>query len=484
MVQATSYRSDPLQGLFAAGTCAGLPDGELLERFRMRRDELSERAFEVLATRHGPMVLGICRHFVEDPTDVHDAFQAVFLILARRAGAIRKSESLGSWLYGVAVRVAARARATAIRRRIRDRRVLAAASTAAQAGECPDTHAPDRVERDDAAAIVHQEVARLPDRYRTPIVLCYFDGLTHDEAAARLAWPVGTVRSRLARARDQLRGRLARRGVVAPSMIGPFAAWLIAGQSPAAVQAATILPPVPLHVRALLARSAVRVAAGEPAVGSFSAASVSLADGVFATMILKKSTVIAAVIVTIGIGSGTGAFLGGGSRAQDAPAAAKPGTVARTRAADTPAQPEIDPLLNELIQAARRRLSAQRDYYRAGRITVDRYIAASSELARIELLAARTETERTAIRRRHVQLAKEIESVEKAKLDEGQSTASEFAEAQQGRAQAEFDLKAGEREEAEKASLLRRIAELERRVEQLQKHEADKAAPRARDVPR
>ncbi len=134
----TQSLTSQLESLFDSGTCAGMTDGELLDRFRTSRDEGGERAFESLVTRYGPMVLGICRGFLDDPTDVHDAFQAVFLVLARRAGAIRKSESVGSWLYGVTVRVAARARATAIRRRVRERRVLAAASAAALAGGSPD----------------------------------------------------------------------------------------------------------------------------------------------------------------------------------------------------------------------------------------------------------------------------------------------------------------------------------------------------------
>src|SRR5581483_9116524 len=114
--------------------------------------------------RHGPMVLGICRNFLDDPGDVHDAFQATFLVLARRAGAIRKRDAVGSWLYGVAVRVAARARVASIRRRIRDRRTIAAAGTIAADGT--DRRDPSRVEREDGAAIVHQEVGRLPEKYR------------------------------------------------------------------------------------------------------------------------------------------------------------------------------------------------------------------------------------------------------------------------------------------------------------------------------
>ena len=113
---------EPLETLFGAGTCAGLSDGQLLARFLAGRDEAGELAFEVLVKRHGPMVRGVCRQVLDDPNDVHDAWQAVFLVLARRADAIRNRESVGSWLHGVAVRVAARARVSAIRRGIRDRR--------------------------------------------------------------------------------------------------------------------------------------------------------------------------------------------------------------------------------------------------------------------------------------------------------------------------------------------------------------------------
>jgi RNA polymerase sigma factor (sigma-70 family) len=469
--------SDHLAGLFGSGTCAGFSDGELLERFRGCRDEGGERAFESLVTRHGPMVLAICRNMLEDPSDVHDAFQAVFLVLARRAGAIRKTQSVGSWLYGVTVRVAARARATAIHRRTRERRILAAASAAALAGGSPEATPDDSAAQDDGAAVVHEEVVRLPERYRTPIVLCYFEGLTHDEAAARLSWPVGTVRSRLARARDQLRRRLTRRGVTAPCTIGPLAAWLIAGQSPAtasaAIRATAAASRLPAHVPSSLARAAVRMAAGQPAAaGSLSAASVSLADGVLTTMKLKNLTVATGVVLTLGIGSGTGALVVRGSRAQDSPAA----TVATTKPAvkpaagpETPKSPDVDPLLNDLIQAARRRLLAQKDYYRAGRIGIDRYIAASFDLARVELLAAKSEDERRAIRERHVKLAKEVENNEQAELKAGRSTESDMAEAHQARVQAEYDMKSGEKEDAEKAALLRRIGELERKVEQLQK---------------
>jgi len=200
-----------------------MTDGQLLERFMAARDEAGELAFESLVARHGPMVMRVCRNMLEDAHDAHDAFQAVFLVLARRGGAIRDRRCIASWLYGVAMRVAARARFTAIRREIRDRRTAEAAvlcaGTSVQ-GQDENTIATE------CAQVVHQELNRLPEKYRAPIVLCYLEGLTHDEAALRLSWPVGTVRSRLARARDTLRARLTRRGVTAPAAVGPMANWL------------------------------------------------------------------------------------------------------------------------------------------------------------------------------------------------------------------------------------------------------------------
>jgi polysaccharide biosynthesis/export protein len=217
--------ADHMQVLFGIGTCAGLTNGQLLERFMAGRDEAGDLAFETLVTRHGPMVMRVCRNVLDDSCDVHDAFQAVFLVLARRANAIRTRNSVGNWLYGVAVRVSARARVTAIWRQIRERRTLRAAETIATVDS--NQNDPSPIEQNEHAEVVHQELSRLPEKYRAPVVLCYLEGLTHDEAAARLSWPVGTVRSRLARARDRLRTRLARRGVTAPASIGPMASWLV-----------------------------------------------------------------------------------------------------------------------------------------------------------------------------------------------------------------------------------------------------------------
>ncbi len=187
--------------LFSSGTVAGLSEGQLLDRFVARRDDA---AFEAIVARHGPAVLAACRAILRDSNDVDDAFQAVFLVLVRRAGTLRDRESLGPWLYGVSRRVALRARAEAARR---DRR----------RGDGPEPGSGPAALDFDLRPAIHDEVGRLPATYRAAVVLCYLEGLTHEEAARQLGWPVGTVRGRLSRARDLLRARLTRRGLALSS---------------------------------------------------------------------------------------------------------------------------------------------------------------------------------------------------------------------------------------------------------------------------
>jgi RNA polymerase sigma factor (sigma-70 family) len=175
---------------------AGLSEQELLHRFVERRDP---RAFEAVVQRHGPLVLAVCRQLLVDPNDIDDAFQAAFLVFIRKAASIRKPGSLANWLYGVAYRTASR-----LKRRSRPIRLLT--DRAGRSVSCP-------IDELESISLLHHEIDRLPDKYRQPIVLCYLEGLTHDAAATRLNWPVGTVRGRLARARDRLRDQLERRGV-------------------------------------------------------------------------------------------------------------------------------------------------------------------------------------------------------------------------------------------------------------------------------
>jgi RNA polymerase sigma factor (sigma-70 family) len=214
-----------IRALFHVGTTGGLTDEQLLEWFVARDREAAEMAFAELVARHGPMVLRVCRLILRDPHEAEDAFQATFLVLARRAASILNRASTASWLHGVARRVASSARLAAARRRTHERR---AAEMAVRSG--------DDAGCDDIGALLHEEIGRLSERFRTAIVLCDLEGLTEGQAAQRLGWPIGTVRSRLLRGRERLRGRLIRRGL-APSAV-------VLGSLHASEAASMVVPPV------------------------------------------------------------------------------------------------------------------------------------------------------------------------------------------------------------------------------------------------
>jgi RNA polymerase sigma factor (sigma-70 family) len=225
----------PLRRLLRAQHAAGAGDRELLGRVAAGRDEA---AFAEVVRRHGPLVWGVCRRVLGHEQDAEDAFQATFLVLARQAGTVRAGSSLAAWLYGVARRVAARARADAARRRRHEGAAAAAASVAAA-----------DLRWDDVRVVLDEELARLPEHYRAPLLLCYLEGQTQDEAARALGWSEGTLRGRLQRGRQRLRARLARRGL-------SLSAALLAGTLAADAAAA---PP------AALVAAALRAVAGNPA---------------------------------------------------------------------------------------------------------------------------------------------------------------------------------------------------------------------------
>jgi RNA polymerase sigma factor (sigma-70 family) len=198
-----SWRS--LESLFDAGTLGGMTDGELLECFLGSRDTIGPEAFRILVERHGPMVLGLCRSVVRDPHDADDAFQATFLVLVRKADSITRRDTIGPWLYGVAGRVARRARDRAIRRK----RCEVEANA-----EIPSTERPI-AESPSVEAIVQDEIARLPESFRGPLVLCCLEGLSYELAANRLGLTEPALRGRLFRARKRLASRLRGRGITA-----------------------------------------------------------------------------------------------------------------------------------------------------------------------------------------------------------------------------------------------------------------------------
>ena len=204
---ATGRRGEVLKGfrtLFEVGSISGLSDAELLDRSSTAGGATAELAFAALVERHGPMVLRVCRKALGDPHDAHDAFQSTFLVLARKAEAIRDRRSVASFLHGVALRVAASSRAAEARRRRHERK---------KAEGAPSTSTVTLEEPSEIGAVLHQEVGRLPGRYRDAVVLCYLEGRSCEEAAGHLQLPVGTIKSRLSWARQRLRDRLTKRGL-------------------------------------------------------------------------------------------------------------------------------------------------------------------------------------------------------------------------------------------------------------------------------
>ncbi|MHC5543962.1 RNA polymerase sigma factor, partial [Singulisphaera rosea] len=188
-----------LEVLFNDGNLAALTDAQLLDRFVTRREEA---AFQALVLRHGGMVFQVCRALLDNRHDAEDAMQATFLVLARKAP-LRDPESLGCWLHGVAYQVARKSRSRATLRRRREREL-----GLAQGRDPAFDRQGNTLIAHEENAILHEEIARLPEHYRVSVVLHYLEGRTQDEIARRLRCPLGTVSARISRARDLLRSRL------------------------------------------------------------------------------------------------------------------------------------------------------------------------------------------------------------------------------------------------------------------------------------
>ncbi len=265
-----------LNTLFESGSLTGLTDRDLVERVAGPPDAAAAAAFEALVTRHGPMVLRVCRNVLGCFDDAEDAFQATFLVLVRQRGSIRKLDSVASWLYGVAARVAARARVDAARRRKSEQggiRLVADSVVETDSSEALDqaVHGP----------IVQEEVRRLPEKYRSVVLLCYWEGLTQEQAAHQLGCPIGTVRSRIARARDLLRRRLVRRGLSAT-------AGAVANFSTTSAPAAIPLATVPPNLVRSSVQAAMCVAAGQTAAGVVPASVLVLVRRVLWSLAMMK----------------------------------------------------------------------------------------------------------------------------------------------------------------------------------------------------
>jgi RNA polymerase sigma factor (sigma-70 family) len=265
-----------------------LNDRQLLERFLHQHDE---PAFAALVRRHQRSVYAALNRVLSDPDDLEDAFQATFLVLVRKAPSVRWQDGLGTWLYAVAHRVAVSAR-VAVRTRLHHEEQAA--------GQAETTAAPPDLSCREACDLVHQELERLPERLRVPLLLCYLEGKSRDEAAAQLGVSIGVIKGRLERGRNLLRQRLVKRGV-------PLTAGLLVALAHSSARASS-----PYLIQATVA-----------AVSGPSARVAALANGVSATMILNKLKLVLGLLLLAGMLGALASQLGAARPALEGPSEAK-----------------------------------------------------------------------------------------------------------------------------------------------------------------
>ena len=320
--------------LFNTGTVDGLTDGQLLERFAESkgRGESAEPAFAALVARHGPMVHRVCRAVLRDDHLAQDAFQATFLVLVRKARSLWVRDSLGPWLHRVGYRIAVRARVASDRRTRAEQRAAEIATDR--------LHAPDS---SDLAEALTREIDCLADRYRSPIILCDLEGQSYEEAARRLSCPVGTLKSRLARGREQLRYRLTRRGLAPSGSLGPA----IFRPATGSAISSTLIDST--------TESAIGFTTGGSSAGMVPVASISLARAFLKGMTMTKLKVIGILFAAGTLATGAGLVAIGGMGPQEP--TAKPSTTS-TKKSEPESKPTGDRRMAELL-AAKYRISEQ-----------------------------------------------------------------------------------------------------------------------------
>lgn len=303
-----------LRGMVRAPGDAALADGDLLRQFAERNDEA---AFVQLMDRHGDLVWGVCQRVLGQVQDAEDAYQATFLVLARQAAAIAKKDSVRGWLHGVAYRIAKNARRAAAVRRKREGRTEPR----------PPEDASEELTWKEVRQVLDEEMARLPEKYRLPLLLCYLEGKTQDEAARELGWGQGVFRGRLDRGRERLHRRLSRRGLGLSA--GLSAILLTQGVSRAAVPAAL--------------RTATMEALTLSAAGTISAPVAVLMEGTLRTMFLAKIKLAAGVVLSLAVlvaGAGWAAQQAGGGKREETPQTTGPEGPAKTPDPSKPQKPQ------------------------------------------------------------------------------------------------------------------------------------------------
>jgi RNA polymerase sigma factor (sigma-70 family) len=318
----TTARSGRILGHFQKALLpadgGGLGDGQLLGQFLAAGDEA---AFAALVRRHGPMVLAVCRRLLRHEQDAEDAFQATFVVLARKAAAVVPREAVGAWLYGVARRAALEARSMRARRRLREQ----------QMKEMPQGEVPPEEPGSELRQALDRELSRLPEKYRVPVVLCELEGRPRKEVARQLGLPEGTLSWRLAAARKMLARRLARHG---PAVTGLALGALLAECAAAG------------GVPAPLVLSTVRAATGVSPAGV-----AALAQGVLKAMLITKLKAAWVVLLVVSVGAGAAGLT------------YRPASAQSARPAAGPARDDLEALRLE-VEALRKSLQATRERVR------------------------------------------------------------------------------------------------------------------------
>jgi RNA polymerase sigma factor (sigma-70 family) len=271
-----------------------LPDGQLLDRYLQQRDE---RAFAALVQRYGRLVLGVCERVLQDTHEAEDAFQATFLVLVRKAGSLDRRGPLGNWLYAVAYRTAMKAKVNAARRQAHER----------QAGDMVPAQANAEAQWRELRVVIDEELNRLPNKYRAPLLLCYIQGKTNQQAARELGWPSGSMSRRISRGRQILRDRLTRRGI----LLSPAILFTLLPKKALAVVVPGALVSATIQAAMLFGKSTLITAGGT------SAKVIGLAEEVakmFGKPRLRTGVLVVAVVALFGgVAGGAVVFAPGSS---------------------------------------------------------------------------------------------------------------------------------------------------------------------------
>jgi RNA polymerase sigma factor (sigma-70 family) len=367
-------------------------DRDLLHRFALSRDG---DAFTALVHRYGPLVFGVCRRVLRQGQDAEDAFQATFLVLARKAGSVGQPERLGNWLYGVASRVARKARAEAARRHARQQQIM----------DRPTSQCDREADWEDLRQVLDDEVQRLPDKFRVPLVLCYLQGMTREEAAARLGWSAGAVKGMLERGRELLRSRLGRRGMTLS--VGSLAAMLSENALSAAVPAVLCDSTV---------KAALAFAAGEVAAAGRVAA---LAEGVLQAMFIHRVKWCAAVVLMLAVAGAGAGLLAFGGRPAEEPVA--PQTLGPTPKADEKKANQLKRLAAGRLDAAKAAYLGYWARYEIGRGSEETVHLWSRRLLQAQLDLSDKKADRDAALASYQERLKKTDEIARARLLLGNS---------------------------------------------------------------